>query len=201
MVYKNKDDGSRAIRYRGKDEAYAVNELYLKLKSEVTLRRTTDMRSTPQPTGSSFTRPSPVRKTARRMGCVYILIIFITMLMLQSTFLGMRNRVRAPLRGYYSYQDENYFYNSGSWYSYNDLTGSWDDTTAADELIDHSDRYWRSNRPDPGLNPHPEQSTAVSDTSSSYESSSSWEDDWDDSDWDYDYSSWDSSDTDWSSDW
>lgn len=35
IVYKNKDDGSRAIRYRGKDEAYAVNELYLKLKSEI----------------------------------------------------------------------------------------------------------------------------------------------------------------------
>ena len=35
IVYKNKDDGSRAIRYQGRDEAYAVNELYLKLKSEI----------------------------------------------------------------------------------------------------------------------------------------------------------------------
>ena len=35
VVYKNKDDGSRVIRYRGTDEAYAVNELYLKLKSEI----------------------------------------------------------------------------------------------------------------------------------------------------------------------
>ncbi|MBR4461067.1 MAG: hypothetical protein IKS51_00570 [Erysipelotrichaceae bacterium] len=35
IVYKNKDDGSRAIRYQGTDEAYAVNELYLKLKSEI----------------------------------------------------------------------------------------------------------------------------------------------------------------------
>ncbi|MBP5413687.1 MAG: hypothetical protein ILN61_00345, partial [Lachnospiraceae bacterium] len=35
IVYKNKDDGTRAVRYRGKDEAYAVNELYLKLKSEI----------------------------------------------------------------------------------------------------------------------------------------------------------------------
>lgn len=34
-VYKNKDDGSRAVRYRGTDEAYAVNEIYLKLKSEI----------------------------------------------------------------------------------------------------------------------------------------------------------------------
>lgn len=35
IVYKNKDNGERAIRYEGTDEAYAVNELYLKLKSEI----------------------------------------------------------------------------------------------------------------------------------------------------------------------
>lgn len=35
VVYKNKDDGSRAIRYEGKDQTYAVNELYLKLKEEI----------------------------------------------------------------------------------------------------------------------------------------------------------------------
>lgn len=34
IVYKNKADGSRVIRYQGLDEAYAVNELYLKLQSE-----------------------------------------------------------------------------------------------------------------------------------------------------------------------
>lgn len=35
IVYKNKADGSRAIRYEGPDEGYAVNELYLKLKEEI----------------------------------------------------------------------------------------------------------------------------------------------------------------------
>ncbi|MBR6322922.1 MAG: hypothetical protein IKR59_08635 [Lachnospiraceae bacterium] len=35
IVYKNKADGSRAVRYKGPDEAYAVNELYLKLKEEI----------------------------------------------------------------------------------------------------------------------------------------------------------------------
>lgn len=34
VVYKNKADGSRAVRYRGKDEAYAVNELFEKLLEE-----------------------------------------------------------------------------------------------------------------------------------------------------------------------
>ena len=32
VVYKNKDNGERAIRYNGPDEAYAVNEIYQKLK-------------------------------------------------------------------------------------------------------------------------------------------------------------------------
>ena len=35
IVYKNKANGERAIRYQGRDEAYAVNELYLKLKEEI----------------------------------------------------------------------------------------------------------------------------------------------------------------------
>lgn len=35
VVYKNKADGQRAIRYCGTDEAYAVNELYLRLKEEI----------------------------------------------------------------------------------------------------------------------------------------------------------------------
>ena len=35
VVYKNKDDGSRAIRYEGTDEAFAVNELLTRLKQEI----------------------------------------------------------------------------------------------------------------------------------------------------------------------
>lgn len=35
VVYKNKADGSRAVRYEGTDEAYAVNELFMRLKEEI----------------------------------------------------------------------------------------------------------------------------------------------------------------------
>lgn len=35
IVYKNKSDGTRAVRYQGTDEAYAVNELYIRLKEEI----------------------------------------------------------------------------------------------------------------------------------------------------------------------
>jgi len=39
VVYKNKDNGQRAIRYEGPDEAYAVNEIYQKLKERIALYR------------------------------------------------------------------------------------------------------------------------------------------------------------------
>lgn len=35
VVYKNKDTGHRAVRYEGTDEAYAVNELFMRLKQEI----------------------------------------------------------------------------------------------------------------------------------------------------------------------
>ena len=35
VVYKNKANGERAVRYQGSDEGYAVNELYQRLKSEI----------------------------------------------------------------------------------------------------------------------------------------------------------------------
>ena len=35
IVYKNKADGSRAVRYEGDDEEYAVHEIYQKLKDEI----------------------------------------------------------------------------------------------------------------------------------------------------------------------
>ena len=35
VVYKNKDGGQRAVRYEGTDEAYAVNELFMRLKQEI----------------------------------------------------------------------------------------------------------------------------------------------------------------------
>ncbi|RKM59231.1 hypothetical protein D6855_10010 [Butyrivibrio sp. CB08] len=35
VVYKNKADGTRAVRYRGKDEEFAVVELYDRLQAEI----------------------------------------------------------------------------------------------------------------------------------------------------------------------
>ncbi len=47
VVYKNKADGTRAVRYEGKDEAYAVNEIYLKLKAEILQQKERKQNTTP----------------------------------------------------------------------------------------------------------------------------------------------------------
>ncbi len=58
IVYKNKADGSRAVRYEGKDEDYAVNEIYLKLKSEILHQREMNPKSRPsRGTGSGTRKP------------------------------------------------------------------------------------------------------------------------------------------------
>ena len=54
VVYKNKADGSRAIRYQGPDEAYAVNELYQKLRSEIALRNGNSSGSSRSSSGGSY---------------------------------------------------------------------------------------------------------------------------------------------------
>lgn len=36
---KSKKNGLRAVRYEGNDEAYAVNELYLKIKERVEVQK------------------------------------------------------------------------------------------------------------------------------------------------------------------
>lgn len=60
VVYKNKDDGSRAIRYSGTDEAFAVNEILMKLKEEIIRQKygkTRGNRANSGATGASYSNP------------------------------------------------------------------------------------------------------------------------------------------------
>ena len=44
VVYKNKADGTRAVRYEGTDEAFAVNELLTRLKQEILEQKSNSLR-------------------------------------------------------------------------------------------------------------------------------------------------------------
>ena len=62
IVYKNKADGTKVLRYKGKDEDYAVNELYLKLKAEILHQKEGQTQRQPAPNYNSRIPKSRPRK-------------------------------------------------------------------------------------------------------------------------------------------
>ena len=185
VVYKNKADGTRAVRYKGPNEAYAVNELYEKLKAETDVRR-----------GSA-----PIRSGGgRSRGAKPALILFGVFTALYLAFFAIVSLREAhrPHRGYYRYDDRPYYYYRGDWYGYDDY-GDWYEIDGVDPYLERNyNDYYVSEDYDSGY--------GVSD----FEDSDYWTgyddsyyDSNDDYDWDSgsDWDSWDSSDTDWDSDW
>lgn len=184
VVYKNKDTGERKIRYEGKDEKYAVNELYTKLKEEILHQKSLNGNST-------STKPVSVSKSLLRAILIFCSIpIFIEILIALIFFIAPK----APSRGYYNINNQEYYYVSGSWYVYNNDWVSTSKPTYEGELNDYYDGYSYSG------------SDSYTDISSSSVYDESWDsvsssDDWDSSSsWDSS-DSWDSGSTDWSSDW
>ena len=66
IVYKNKADGSRAVRYKGTDEAFAVNELLTRLKQEILQQKSHNIsrRASNYDSGrqNTYTKPMPKKK-------------------------------------------------------------------------------------------------------------------------------------------
>ena len=103
IVYKNKANGQRAIRYQGPDESYAVNEIYLKLKEEILRRKQLNNKSSYQHTGTvskhQYYNTSKMKKHIRRPRTVgsfltqYIIFIFcvpmLLLLLLTCVYLGI----------------------------------------------------------------------------------------------------------------
>ncbi len=138
IVYKNKSDGSRAVRYRGTDEAYAVNEIYQKLWSEVQTRRAKDIAG-PQPSASQGSSAGSEAKSAGK-GClsfigdrllgVIIVIIFIAIGSCVSKGGSGGGSYSFGDSGYYSssydYDGSSSSSSSSSWWDSDWDSGSWD---------------------------------------------------------------------------
>ncbi|MBQ3379724.1 MAG: hypothetical protein IJG50_07685 [Clostridia bacterium] len=217
VVYKNKSDASRAVRYKGPDEAYAVNEIYEKIKAEAELRkRKTHMyradvsRAEPSYTARASSSMPKTPKLRKFRG----LIIFAVIAVLIIAFAHLD---KSPSRGYYHYNNNDYYYYDDDWYGYDSGLGAWmilDTVDAA--LSDNYDDYYVSRYYDDYYtSEYYDETGGASDfTESEYYDetsddsySSSYYDDDDDYDWDdwgsddSGWDSWDSGDTDWDSDW
>lgn len=178
IVYKNKDTGERAIRYNGKDEAYAVNELYLKLKSEILNQKAHSHSS-----GPKRSKASAHGSTLRAV------LLFVAIIVLG----GMVGNCGHGHDGYYNINNT-LFYNYGnSWYYYDSI---YDDYYySSDPGIGNSelDSYRVDDSYYYGTEYDFKDSTAWSDIQSSSSDS--------DYNWDSSYDSWDSGSSDWGSDW
>ncbi|MCR5205232.1 MAG: hypothetical protein K6E47_09240 [Lachnospiraceae bacterium] len=197
VVYKNKADGSRAIRYKGKDERHAVNEIYGKLLEECHNRGIypDGKSSTPYMANRnsySNTRNSRVRVQGSKSGRNFSLFIILLTIIILAVYL-MKGANHPS--GYYRYDDTMYYHIGNSWYYYDDTYNDWYgvDNSVTDTIYDGGKDYYY----DDGWNSSWGESFYDSNAYESYqESHSSSSDDSYDS-----YDSWDSGSTDWSSDW
>lgn len=222
VVYKNKSTGERAVRYQGTDEAYAVGELLLKLKSEIVQRKAKNQSGKGKQSGNGYQssrlssdRSSAARSSGRsgssrsyrpsgqsmfsgssgikKTGCIgTIVAAFIGFVMM---ILG-----HSIPNGYYQYQGSSYYHQNSSWYRYNPTLNNWSQTTSLDQYINtgNADQYRIS-----GVDGMRFEDTQwYDDGRYEWSDNDSWDDDDNDYSWDDDDdSSWDSDDTDWDSDW
>ncbi len=195
VVYKNKADGSRAIRYKGPDEARAVGEIYDKLHSEIMqrkqgsgIRRSQDYVSTEPRQRKPFT----VRSLLSPSNIMLVLLIVI------AVFICVRES-NNPSRGYYRHGGSRYYYDSDEWYYYDD--GAWVIADVLDWMEDDYDDYYVSNDYYDGFGANDFRLSPYYDGYYERSNDDYYDDDYDDDDWDYDFGDWDTGGTDWDTDW
>lgn len=209
VVYKNKGDGTRAIRYQGADEAYAVNEIYQKMKAELLERKQADINNGRRTSGVTPVRSSSKKKSSGCgglvTGCSTGIVIFLVIMIMIVAFVNSLEDGKTPKKGYYDYNGDAYYYSGGSWYTPDD-DGEWvANSNIPDRLEENYNDYFEAkdyyNLDDDYADNVVEYETEAY-SSNDYDNDDSWNDsNWDDDDWDYDYDSYDSYDSDWDSDW
>ncbi|MBR3099923.1 MAG: hypothetical protein IKH18_10240 [Clostridia bacterium] len=184
IVYKNKADGSRAVRYHGKDEAYAVNELFQKLLDECHMRGIY-----PDGKPKSVTRGRAGQTRADKKKTSLISVVIVIAILVISLIISYNSHKKD---GYYRFPgDRTYYRYDDDWFLYEPYIfgNSW---TAVDSpSYSDYDSYYEGNSYDSDWGV---ENFKNSDTWSDYSESHSYSDS-------SDYSSWDSGGTDWSSDW
>lgn len=200
IVYKNKADGTRAVRYSGKDEAYAVNEIFQKMRAEFNEHKAANIER--KASGGGGPKSGGPRKPRKRHPILeWMSNHLITTIIIAVFVLGLVVWLLEPAmgdyrKGYYNYNDQYYYSQGSSWYRYDENSG-WEPTEVPGDDIDD---YWESTYYDYDYD--------IQDFTDSYyynDDGDDWSSDWDDDDdwsWsDDDYSSddWDDSDWDWDS--
>lgn len=199
VVYKNKEDGTRAVRYKGSDEAYAVNELYQKMKERVAVQKAHQQPKAAKPvsgpTASAQQKQSEKALSKTLFSIFLIAIIAIIPLSVIFALIGESG----PSTGYYTYGDQSYNYYSGDWYEWED--NSWQYAPSQSWMDSDYENYYDSYSYDSDAEYEDFEDSSYY---TPYEDSSDNDSDWDDDSWDSGWDSndsWDSGYDDWGSDW
>jgi len=181
VVYKNKANGERAVRYEGPDEEYAVGELFAKLLEECHNR---GIYPDGKPDEPELQRSGSRKKTSQLKLPVIVILICLVLTMLFATISSQNHRKD----GYYRFNNTSIYYRYGSrWYTSDDDYG-WHETTSVPS--ENAEDYYLGKDYDSDWGESDfKRSSAWEQIQEKNSSSSS------------DYDSWDSNDTDWDSDW
>jgi hypothetical protein len=185
VVYKNKADGTRAIRYEGPSEAKAVKELYLKMTSEIDKRK----RAGTAKSASSGKEKSSIPFV---IGMIGLIIIPWFLVYGAICLLFFVNRTSEPETGYYRYEENDYYNLSNDWYIWNIAENAWTATVEPD--TEDIENYYVGSAYEDTYYYNFANTTYYED----YQQSSNYSND--DYYWNTD-DSWDSGYTDWNSDW
>jgi len=175
VVYKNKADGSRAIRYQGSDEAHAVNELLDKLMEECSNRGI-------YPDGA----PEKGAQVAKQRNLYRRIVMFAAIAGLVVTLGGTAYQMMNHRHdGYYHFDDGIYYHYGDNWYT--DTDYGWVESEPVYQ--GDSSQYYLGEDYSSGWGVSDFKESAAYEEIKSQDSTSS------------DYDSWDSNDTDWDTDW
>ena len=170
IVYKNKENGSRAVRYQGYDEAEACRILYEKIQEEIAIRK------------SNTQAASPTRNSKAS-----VLIFVVIMIVIFAVNILGRDRHR---QGYYRVDDDllycmddTFYYYDNGWMLYGGAYDTIDDYYYDDYSNDYYyDYYGDEYVPFEETEYYHEESSSSSDNSAVFDSwdsnDTNWNSDW-----------------------
>ena len=187
VVYKNKADGSRAVRYNGPDEACAVSEIYAKIIEECG-KRGIFPEGAPRP---AIQETRAAKKRKNREFIIFAVVFFLIFGVAGFLFLKSDNSSYDDSRdGYYYFDDGLYYYYDDYWYYGED-----------DDWVRRYDMVYDDSYADSYMGPVYDDSWGYSD----FQQSDAWNDIQREREQERsissDFDSWDSNDTNWDSDW
>ncbi|MCR4648721.1 MAG: hypothetical protein K5776_06555 [Lachnospiraceae bacterium] len=141
IVYKNKDNGTRAVRYEGSDEAFAVNEIHTRLKQEILQQKG---RNAANKASKSDNRNASKKRTknkkSRRRGLSSSLSSFLLIGISMTVLIIIMILERGPDVGYYNYQNALYYHygeDENGWALYDTEINDWKKMGYSPDVIRH----------------------------------------------------------------